>query len=120
MAAADVAVLAVPATPHTHHLIGAAALDALGPGGYLVNIARGDVVDEAALIAALREGRIAGAGLDVYEFEPKVPEALIGMENVTLLPHLGTSALEVREQMGMMAVANLRAFFAGEPLPNPV
>jgi hydroxypyruvate reductase len=90
------------------------------PTGYLVNIARGDVVDEAALIAALEAGRIAGAGLDVYEFEPRVPDALTAMENVTLLPHLGTSTLEVREAMGLMAVENLRAFFAGEPVPNPV
>ena len=120
MAAADVVVLAVPASPETHHLVDAAALEALGPEGYLVNIARGDVVDEAALIAALEAGRIAGAGLDVYEQEPHVPEALLAMENVTLLPHLGTSALEVREEMGLMAVDNLIAFFAGRPVPNPV
>ncbi len=120
MATADVVVLAVPASPETHHLIDAAALAAMRPSAYLVNIARGDVVDEAALIEALREGRIAGAGLDVYEFEPKVPEALVAMENVTLLPHLGTSALEVRVSMGMMAVENLAAFFEGRALPNPV
>ncbi|MEW9921577.1 2-hydroxyacid dehydrogenase [Marimonas sp. MJW-29] len=120
MAAADVVVLAVPATPQTHHLIDAAALSAMRPESYLVNIARGDIVDEAALIAALQKGEIAGAGLDVYEFEPKVPEALRAMENVTLLPHLGTSALEVREQMGLMAVDNLIAFFDGKPVPNPV
>jgi lactate dehydrogenase-like 2-hydroxyacid dehydrogenase len=120
MQAADVVVLAVPATPKTHHMIDAAALAALGPDSYLINIARGDVVDEAALIAALQQGQIAGAGLDVYEFEPKVPEALIAMQNVTLLPHLGTSAQEVREGMGMMAVDNLIAFFDGKPVPNPV
>ncbi len=120
MKAADVVVLAVPASPETHHLIDAEALDALGPQGYLINIARGDVVDEAALIDALQQGRIAGAGLDVYEFEPKVPDALIGMQNVTLLPHMGTSAQEVREEMGMMAVANLIAFARGEQVPNPV
>ena len=120
MQAADVAVLAVPASPQTHHLVDAAALEALGPEGYLVNIARGDVVDEEALIAALQAGRIAGAGLDVYEQEPHVPEALLILENVTLLPHLGTSALEVREEMGLMAVDNLIAFFAGRPVPNPV
>ena len=120
MAAADVVVLAVPASPQTHHLIDAAALGAMSPDSYLINIARGDVVDEAALISALQEGRIAGAGLDVYEFEPKVPAALRAMENVTLLPHLGTSAQEVREEMGMMAVANLVAFFDGNKVPNPV
>ena len=85
-----------------------------------VNIARGDIVDEAALIAALQAGDIAGAGLDVYEHEPQVPPALIALPNVTLLPHLGTNALEVREQMGMMAVDNLRAWAGGKPLPNPV
>ncbi|WP_145106379.1 2-hydroxyacid dehydrogenase [Cereibacter sediminicola] len=117
---ADVVVVAVPATPETHHLIDARALAQMRPEAVLVNIARGDIVDEAALISALSEGRIAGAGLDVYEFEPKVPEALLGMENVTLLPHLGTAALEVRESMGLMAVENLRAFAEGRPLPNPV
>jgi hydroxypyruvate reductase len=90
------------------------------PTAHLVNIARGDVVDEAALIEALGQGRIAGAGLDVYAREPEVPAALRALENVTLLPHLGTAALEVREAMGLMAVENLRAFFAGEALPNPV
>ncbi|KIN70490.1 D-isomer specific 2-hydroxyacid dehydrogenase [Sulfitobacter noctilucae] len=120
MRAADVVVLAVPASPQTHHLIDAEALSALGPQGYLINIARGDVVDEAALIDALENSKIAGAGLDVYEFEPKVPAALVALDNVTLLPHLGTSAQEVREEMGMMAVANLIAFANGEPVPNPV
>jgi lactate dehydrogenase-like 2-hydroxyacid dehydrogenase len=90
------------------------------PTGYLVNISRGDVVDEAALIRALQRGRIAGAGLDVYEFEPMVPDALKRLENVVLLPHIGTSALEVREAMGMMAVENVIAFFDGRPVPNPV
>ena len=120
MAAADVVVLAVPATPQTRHLINADALLAMTPDSYLINIARGDIVEEAALIDALQNDRIAGAGLDVYEFEPKVPEALIALENVTLLPHLGTSAQEVRVQMGMMAVANLKSFFNGELVPNPV
>ncbi|OAN90752.1 2-hydroxyacid dehydrogenase [Sulfitobacter geojensis] len=120
MKAADVIVLAVPATPQTHHLIDTAALAGMSPDSYLVNIARGDVIDEQALVTALQEKRIAGAGLDVYEFEPKVPAALIALENVTLLPHLGTSAQEVREQMGVMAVDNLVAFFDGKPVPNPV
>jgi lactate dehydrogenase-like 2-hydroxyacid dehydrogenase len=115
---ADVAVLAVPATADTHHLIDAKALAALGPQGFLINIARGDVVDETALITALQNGQIASAGLDVYEFEPDVPEALRAMENVTLLPHLGTSALEVREEMGLMAVNNLVAFFDRKEPPN--
>ena len=118
--AADVVVLAVPATPDTHHLMNADLLIAMKPTTHLINIARGDVVDEAALIDALQAGQIAGAGLDVYEFEPKVPEALIRMENVTLLPHLGTAALEVRTSMGLMAVDNLRTFFAKGAPPNLV
>lgn len=117
---ADFVVVAVPGGAGTHHLIDAAAFAAMKPTGIFVNIARGDVVDEAALIATLQAGRIAGAGLDVYEFEPKVPAALMELENVTLLPHLGTAALEVRENMGMMAVDNLVAHLEGRDLPNRV
>jgi gluconate 2-dehydrogenase len=117
---ADFVVIAVPGGRETHHLIGAEAFAAMKPAGIFVNIARGDVVDEAALVRALQEKRIGGAGLDVYEFEPEVPAALVAMQNVTLLPHLGTACLEVREAMGMMAVANLIAFAEGRPLPNPV
>ncbi len=112
--------VAVPGGAATHHLIDAEAFAAMKPSGIFVNISRGDVVDEAALVAALREGRIAGAGLDVYEFEPKVPAALIALENVTLLPHLGTAALEVREAMGLLAVENLIAVLEGRVPPNPV
>ena len=118
--ASDAVVIAVPGGPATRHLINAEALAAMPAHGIFVNIARGDIVDEAALIAALAAGRIAGAGLDVYEQEPAVPEALRAMENVSLLPHLGTAALDVREAMGMMAVENLRAHVAGLPLPNAV
>lgn len=118
--AADFVVVAVPGGKETHHLINATTLSAMKPSGHFINISRGDVVDETALIAALTTGQIAGAGLDVYEFEPKVPRALMGMENVTLLPHLGTAALEVRENMGHMAVDNLIAHLEGRPLPNPV
>ncbi|WP_343081108.1 D-glycerate dehydrogenase [Ostreiculturibacter nitratireducens] len=120
MAEADIVVVAVPGGPTTHHLIGAEELSAMRPHAHLVNISRGDVVNEAALIAALNERRIGGAGLDVYEFEPEVPEALRRLDNVVLLPHLGTAALEVRTAMGMMAVDNLRAFARGEPPPNRV
>lgn len=120
MRCADVVVLAVPATAQTHHLIGPAELTAMKSTGHLINIARGDVIDEAALIDALEQGQIAGAGLDVYEHEPHVPPRLAALENVTLLPHLGTAALEVRTDMGLMAVANLTAFFAQDPVPNPV
>lgn len=115
----DFLVIAVPGGAETHHLIGADVFEAMKPGAHLVNISRGDVVNETALIAALEAGEIAGAGLDVYEFEPKVPDGLV-RDNVVLLPHLGTAAEEVRTSMGLMAVENLRAFFAGEPLRNPV
>ena len=118
--AQDFVVVAVPGGKATHHLIDAAAFAAMKPTGIFVNIARGDVVDETALIAALSRGQIAGAGLDVYEFEPQVPPALMAMENVTLIPHLGTAALEVRENMGMMAVENLIAHLEGRGLPNRV
>ncbi|MEL7125111.1 MAG: D-glycerate dehydrogenase [Pseudomonadota bacterium] len=118
--AVDFLVVAVPGGTETRHLIDAAVFEAMQPHAHLVNIARGDVVDEAALVQALEAGRIAGAGLDVYEFEPDVPEALCTMEQVTLLPHLGTAAREVRVDMGLMAVANVAAFLRGEPLPNPV
>ena len=120
MAAADVVALATPGGAQTRHLIGEAELVAMNPHAILVNISRGDVVDEAALIGALEAGKIAGAGLDVCEFEPQVPDALKAMENVVLLPHLGTAALEVREDMGRMALANIVAFAEGRDLPNPV
>jgi gluconate 2-dehydrogenase len=118
--AADFVVVAVPGGKATHHLINGRTLEMMKKTGIFVNISRGDVVDETALIDALQQGRIAGAGLDVYEFEPKVPAALIAMENVTLLPHLGTACLEVREAMGMMAVANLVAWAEGKEPPNLV
>ncbi|PJF07986.1 D-glycerate dehydrogenase [Pseudorhodobacter sp. MZDSW-24AT] len=117
---ADVVVLAVPGGKETHHLVNATTLAHMRPHAILINISRGDVVDEAALAAALIRGHIAGAGLDVYEFEPQINPALMTLENVTLLPHLGTAALEVRSNMGMMAVENLIAFADGKALPNPV
>lgn len=116
----DFLVVAVPGGADTHHLINGDVLEAMQPHAHLVNIARGDVVDEAALIAALQGGQIAGAGLDVYEHEPRVPEALMRLENVTLLPHLGTAALEVRTAMGLMAVDNIAAFVTGQDVPNAV
>ncbi|MFB2531914.1 2-hydroxyacid dehydrogenase [Paracoccus sp. p4-l81] len=120
MAAADMVVIAVPGGPETRHLIGARELAAMAAHAHLINIARGDVVDEAALIDALRAGRIGGAGLDVYEGEPRVPQALRDLDNVTLLPHLGTNAQEVRAAMGRMALDNLAAWAESRPLPNPV
>jgi lactate dehydrogenase-like 2-hydroxyacid dehydrogenase len=117
---ADFVVAAVPGSPATRHLINAETLAHMAPHGIFVNISRGDVVDEAALVATLQAGRIKGAGLDVYEFEPKVHPGLLAMENVTLLPHLGTAVLEVRTAMGLMAVSNLVAHLEGKPLPNQV
>ncbi len=119
-AAVDFLVIAVPGGAETRHLVNAQILASMKPSGIVINIARGEVVDEAALIQALNAGRIAGAGLDVYEFEPKVPQALCDMENVTLLPHLGTATEEVRTDMGHMALDNVAAFVAGRMLPNPV
>lgn len=120
MAASDIVVVTVPASAETRNLIDAAALAAMKPTGIFVNIARGDVVDEPALIEVLQSGQIAGAGLDVYVKEPFVPEALRALENVVLLPHLGTAALEVREAMGQMALDNIMAWQAGQPLPQGV
>ncbi len=120
LAASDCVILAVPGGAETRHLIGAAELASMRPHAHLINIARGDVVDETALIAALQSGQIGGAGLDVYENEPRVPEALRQMENVTLLPHLGTAALDVREEMGLMAVENAIAHLNDQPLLNPL
>ncbi|MBV0912623.1 2-hydroxyacid dehydrogenase [Anianabacter salinae] len=120
MAAADIVVVCVPGGAETRHLIDAAVLSHMQPHAVFVNIARGDVVDEAALIAALQERRIAAAGLDVYENEPEVPEALRALENTALLPHLGTAALEIREAMGMLALDNATAVAEGRSPPNPV
>ncbi|PWJ22290.1 2-hydroxyacid dehydrogenase [Jannaschia seohaensis] len=119
-ATADIVCIALAATPETRHLIAAEALAAIRPHAILVNIARGDIIDEAALIDALQAGRIGGAGLDVYEHEPHVPEALRRLDTVTLLPHLGTATLEVREAMGRMALDNAIAIAEGRAPPNPV
>jgi len=113
LAAADIAVLAVPGGAATRHMIDAAALAALGPQGVLVNVARGDVVDEAALIDALEAGSIAAAGLDVYENEPEVPARLRALPNVSLLPHLGTATENTRSAMGLRALANVTALADG-------
>lgn len=116
----DMLVIAVPGGAETRHLVDAQVLKAMRPHAHLVNIARGEVVEEAALIAALQSGQIAGAGLDVYEFEPEVPQALRDLDNVTLLPHLGTATEEVRSDMGHMALDNVAALLAGQRVPNPV
>ena len=95
-------------------------LQALGPKGFLINVARGSVVDEAALIDALQRKVIAGAALDVFENEPNVPEALRAQDNVVLVPHIGSATLATRHAMANLAFDNLRAFFAGERPPTPV
>ena len=120
MSQADIIVVTVPGGADTRALIDAEAIAQMDPSAVFINVARGDVVDEPALIAALSEGRIAAAGLDVYAREPLVPQELRQMENVVLLPHLGTAALEVREAMGQMALDNIIAWAAGDSLPQRV
>ena len=117
---ADFVSLHCPATPETRHLMNRERLARMRPEAYLINTARGDVVDEAALLEALRGRRIAGAGLDVFEREPEVTEGLLALENVVLLPHLGSATTETRVAMGMRALENLRLHFAGKPLRDRV
>ncbi len=119
-AASDFLVVITPGGAATSKLIDAEVLRALGPDGYLVNVARGSVVDEAALIEALQAGTIAGAALDVFENEPQVPEALRALDNVVLVPHIGSATTQTRHAMAARALANLQAHFAGEPLPSAV
>lgn len=119
-ARADFVSLHCPATPETRHLVNAGRLQQMKKGAFLINTARGDVVDEAALVQALKAGTIAGAGLDVFEREPVVTEDLLAMENVVLLPHLGSATRETRIAMGMRALENLRLYFAGKPLRDKV
>jgi lactate dehydrogenase-like 2-hydroxyacid dehydrogenase len=109
-----------PATPETRHLMNRERLALMRPEAFLINTARGDVVDEAALVEALQSRRIAGAGLDVYEKEPQVTPALVAMENVVLLPHLGSATQETRVAMGLRAFENLQLFFSGKPLRDRV
>ncbi len=112
---ADFVSLHSPATPETRHLIDARRLALMKRGAFLINNARGDIVDEAALVAALKQGTIAGAALDVFEREPAVTPDLLTLENVVLLPHLGSATYETRIAMGLRALDNLKAFFAGAP-----
>ncbi len=116
----DFVSLHCPGGAENRHLMNAARLAAMKPGSFLINTARGDVVDEAALISALEQGTIRGAGLDVYEAEPHVPERLRELENVVLLPHLGSATEETRTAMGMKVVDNIIAFFAGREPPDRV
>ncbi len=120
LAEADFVSLHCPGGGANRHLIDATALATMKPGAYLINTARGEVVDEGALVAALRTGVIAGAGLDVYEHEPRLHPELSSLANVSLLPHLGSATDETRHAMGMKVVENLTAFFAGQPPPDRV
>jgi lactate dehydrogenase-like 2-hydroxyacid dehydrogenase len=119
-AASDVLVVLTPGGAGTERLVDAAVLGALGPDGYLVNVARGSVVDEDALVAALEAGRIAGAGLDVFADEPHVPHALLGRDDVVLLPHVGSATVETREAMGRLVLDNVDAFLEHGELVTPV
>ena len=116
----DYLMVACPGGAETRHLVDAKVLAALGPRGVVINIARGSVIDEAAMAQALIEGKIGGAGLDVFVEEPQVPEALFALENVVLQPHLGSATQETRIAMGQLMVDNLKAHFAGRPLLTPV
>ncbi len=118
--AVDVLVVCCPLTPQTRDLVNATIIDALGADGFLVNVARGPVVNEAALISALQEKRLAGAGLDVFWDEPRVPAALLDLDNVVMAPHIGSSTMEVRVERGRKVQANLEAHFAGQAAPYPI
>ena len=116
----DYLIVCAPGTPATRHVVDAAVLAALGPAGTLINIARGALIDEEALIAALQDGTLGAAGLDVFADEPRVPAALRALPNVVLTPHVGSLTVETRHAMGQLVVDNLQAHFAGQPLPTPV
>jgi glyoxylate reductase len=120
LAEADVLALCCPYSPETHHLIDAGKLALMKPGAFLINGARGAIVDEDAFIEALRSGALAGAGLDVYPNEPHVDPRLLALPNVTLLPHLGSATVEGRAAMGEKVIANILAWSTGEPLPDQV
>jgi lactate dehydrogenase-like 2-hydroxyacid dehydrogenase len=106
--------------PTTTGLVSREVIDALGPKGWLINVARGSVIDQPALVEALVGGRLGGAGLDVFAGEPEVPDALLGLDNVILQPHQASATWETRDAMGQLVVDNLKAHFAGRPLPTPV
>ena len=116
----EVMIVATSGGPEARKLVDPAMLDALGPQGVLINISRGSVIDEDALVAALTEGRIGGAGLDVFAQEPHVPEALLAMDHVVLQPHQGSATVNTRKAMADLVLANLDAWAAGKPLVTPV
>lgn len=117
---ADVLLVITPGGAETDKLVNAQVLDALGPQGYLVNVARGSVVDERVLLRYLQEKRIAGAGLDVFEHEPKVPPEFFALDNAVLTPHVASGTHETRKAMGDLQVENLHLHFAGKPVKTPV
>ena len=116
----DVLVAICPGGAATRHIVNAEVLNALGPEGTLINVARGSVVDEQALVKALADGSLGAAGLDVFEAEPNVPEALFAMDNVVLQPHVASATHETRMAMGVLTADNLRAHFSGKPVLTPV
>jgi len=116
----DVLMVVTPGGPETNKLVNAKVLDALGPQGYLVNIARGSVIDEPVLLRYLQEKRIAGAGLDVFADEPRVPPEFFTLENAVLFPHVGSATVETRKAMGDLQIENLRLHFAGRPVKTRV
>ncbi|MEM8877566.1 MAG: 2-hydroxyacid dehydrogenase [Pseudomonadota bacterium] len=118
--AVDTLMVVVPGTPETQHAVNMEVLEALGPSGVLINIGRGTTVDELALITALQNGTILSAGLDVFEEEPSVPQALIDMDHVVLLPHVGSASVHTRDAMGQRVVDNLFAWLDNKPLISPV
>lgn len=120
LATSDVVSLNLPYSDASHHLIDAAALGTMKPSAYLINTARGPIVDEEALVAALRDGTIAGAGLDVFEHEPAVHPGLVELDNAVLLPHLGSATIETRTAMAMLATRNVEAVLNGHPAPTPI
>jgi glyoxylate reductase len=120
LGAVDIVSIHCPHTAETHHLIDARRLALLGPHVYLINVARGEIIDEKALIAALEKQKIAGAGLDVFEHEPAVDPRLLALDNVVLLPHLGSATFEGRSATGDKVIANIRAWADGHRPPDQV
>ncbi|MEP4030197.1 2-hydroxyacid dehydrogenase [Roseibium polysiphoniae] len=118
--ACDTLMLVAPGGASTRHMVNAEILEALGPDGILINVGRGTVVDEAALIEALRSGTILSAGLDVFEDEPSVPQALIEMENAVLLPHVASASVHTRDAMGQLVVDNMSSWFSSGKVLTPV
>ncbi len=119
LAESDFVSLHVPLSPETHHFMGGPELEAMKSSAYLINTSRGEVVDEKALVKALQQGQIAGAGLDVFEFEPAIEKELTLMDNVVILPHIASASIETRTKMGLVAAENLISLLIkGQRPPN--